>query len=119
MKLWVDDMRPAPEGYISAFSVNQAKKIIFDYECYSSGILDELDFDWLDYLAYNDPNVIELIDIDHDAGDYAWDGGDYIKLLDWFEETGRNYPIRIHSMNPVGVENMRRIIHKNGWKGVF
>ena len=62
--------------------------------------------------------IVELIDIDHDAGDYAYDGGDYIKLLDWLEETGRNYPIRIHSMNPVGVENMRRIIERNGWKEV-
>lgn len=61
---------------------------------------------------------IELIDIDHDAGDYANDGGDYIKLLDWLEETGRNYPIRIHSMNPVEIENMRRIIQKNGWTEV-
>mgnify|MGYP003311467616 CR=1 FL=1 len=65
------------------------------------------------------PYEIELIDIDHDAGDYAKYGGDYIRLLDWLEETGRNYPIRLHSMNPVGVENMRRIIQKNGWKEVF
>ena len=61
---------------------------------------------------------IELIDIDHDAGDYAQYGGDYIKLLDWLEETGRNYPIHIHSMNPVGVANMRRIIERNGWKEI-
>jgi hypothetical protein len=61
---------------------------------------------------------IEVLDIDHDAGDYAYDGGDYIKLLDWLEETGRNYPIRIHSANPVGVQNMRAIIRKNGWKEV-
>ena len=61
---------------------------------------------------------IELIDIDHDSGDYNIDGGDYIRLLDWLEETGRNYPIRIHSQNPVGVENMRRIIQRNGWKEI-
>jgi len=61
---------------------------------------------------------IEIIDIDHDAGDYATDGGDYIKLLDWFEETGRSYPIRIHSMNPVGVQNMRAIIQRNDWKEI-
>ena len=61
---------------------------------------------------------IEVIDIDHDAGDYACFGGDYIKLLDWLEATGRNYPIRIHSMNPVGVANMRAIIEKNGWREV-
>ena len=45
-------------------------------------------------------------------------GGYYIKLLDWLEETGRNYPIRIHSMNPVGAANMRRIINRNGWEEV-
>lgn len=61
---------------------------------------------------------ITEISIDHDAGDFAEDGGDYITLLDWMEETGRNYPIHIHSQNPVGVANMRRIIQKNGWKEV-
>lgn len=59
-----------------------------------------------------------MIDIDHDAGEYVKGGGDYIKLLDWLEETGQNFPVHIHSMNPVGVENMRRIIKKNGWKEV-
>lgn len=53
-----------------------------------------------------------MLSVDHN-------GGDYIKLLDWLEETGRNYPIRIHSANAVGVANMRRIIERNGWKEVF
>ena len=57
-----------------------------------------------------------LIDIDHDAGDFAVYGGDYIKLLDWLEETGRNYPIRIHSQNVVGRMNMEAICRRNGWK---
>ena len=52
------------------------------------------------------------------AGDYVSDGGDYITILNWLEETGRSYPIHIHSMNSVGVENMRRIIKKNGWEEV-
>ena len=65
-------------------------------------------------MTHNDE--ISLLDLDHDASvEYASDGGDYIKLLDWLEETGRNYPIHIHSQNPVGVENMRRIIQRNGW----
>ena len=68
--------------------------------------------------GFNERMVLELIDIDHDAGEYAQYGGDYIRLLDWLEETGRNYPIRIHSMNPVGVANMRAIIQRNGWKEV-
>ena len=104
MKLWLDDVRPAPEGYVWCKSVVEAKTFIHEFELPSN----EEFF-----------GKIELIDIDHDAGDYAKDGGDYIRLCDWLEETGRNYPIRIHSMNPVGVANMRAIIQRNGWKEVF
>ena len=93
-KLWIDDVRPAPFGYVWCKSVNEAKQII------------------------ENASSIELINIDHDAGEYACNGGDYIKLLDWFEETKREYHIHIHSMNPVGVENMRRIIERNGWTEV-
>ena len=103
MKLWIDDVRPAPEGYVWVKTVEDA-------------IIEILITDALRMVDEN--QEIELIDIDHDAGDYAQYGGDYIKLLDWLEETGRNYPIRIHSMNPVGVANMRRIIQKNGWTEV-
>ena len=73
---------------------------------------------FLEWIDKGSKTLCELIDIDHDAGEFACDGGDYIKLLDWLEQTGRNYPIKIHSMNPVGVENMRRIIEHNGWKEV-
>ena len=112
MKLWIDDVRPAPEGYWWCHSVNRTKNIIenLEYSQYLSIALGE---------PIAERDRIELIDIDHDAGDYVDYGGDYIKLLDWLEETGRNYPIRIHSQNPVGVANMRRIIQRNGWKEVF
>lgn len=63
--------------------------------------------------------LIDLISLDHDAGDYAVDGGDYIKLLDWLEwlyqGKGTYTQFHIHSMNPVGVANMRAIIQRNGW----
>ena len=100
MKLWVDDVRPAPQGYVWCHSVNEAKMMI----------------EWAGKVNMH----IEVLDIDHDAGDYVNDGGDYIKLLDWLEEYLLCYfPIRIHSQNSVGVANMRRIIQKNGWKEVF
>lgn len=105
MKIWVDDVRPAPDGYIWCKTVEEAKYCIRRSENPD-----------INYTIFEQ---IELIDIDHDAGDYAQYGGDYIKLLDWLEETGRNYPIRIHSMNPVGAENMRRIIIRNNWKEVY
>lgn len=106
MKLWIDDVRPAPPGYIWARSVDGAKDLINRYS-------QRIDFD------NNIVDEIELIDIDHDAGIYIRYGGDYIKLLDWLEETGHNYPIHIHSQNAVGVENMRRIIQRNGWKEIY
>ena len=98
VKIWVDDIRPAPEGYLRVFSVNEAINMISTAEKQGS--------------------TIDLIDLDHDAGDYFVDGGDYIKVLDWLEETHRDYPIRLHSMNPVGVQNMRAIIKKNNWREI-
>ena len=114
MKLWIDDCRPAPEEYIWIKSVNDAKDFIRFFENPTI---------WPSYIPSQhtkqaQPVEIELIDVDHDAGDFAHDGGDYIKLLDWLEATGYNYPIHIHSQNPVGVQNMRRIIERNGWKEI-
>ena len=99
MQIWVDDIRAAPKNYIWCKSVNETIQCINQIE---TDCLDE----------------IKIIDLDHDAGEYVNDGGDYIKILDWLEENHKNYPIRIHSMNPVGVENMRRIIQKNSWTEV-
>lgn len=96
MRLWLDDVRPAPEGYdVVCFAVNNAIATIKQLEHFNE--------------------TIELIDVDHDLGEYAKFGGDGVKLLDWLEETGRNYPIRIHSANVVGRENMLRICRKNNW----
>ena len=95
MKLWIDDVRSAPEGYEWIKTVNSAKYYI--------------------EAGTSCGETIEVIDIDHDAGNYAIYGGDYIKLLDWLEETGRNYPIHIHSQNVVGRMNMERICHRNNW----
>ena len=99
MKLWVDDVRPAPKGYIWIKTVEAAKTAIWQQE---HNIADD--------------NI--LIDLDYDAGDY---GPDYIKLLNWLEaknivDTG--YSFHIHSMNPIGVRNMRRVIEKNGWREI-
>lgn len=98
--LWVDDLREPPKkDYIWVKSVNEAKRVIEDIERWG-----------IDRLV--------LIDIDHDAGDYSGDGGDYIRLLDWLEIKGKPYTFHIHSMNVVGVSNMRAIINHNGWKEI-
>ena len=111
MKLWIDDIRPAPEGYVWCKSTLNALHTI-----------------------YHNADEIEEIALDHDAGEYATEGGDFIKVLEeleslchsknalkrayWLEHC-INYRFSLHSANPVGVENMRRIIERNGWKEVF
>ena len=80
MKIWVDNIRPAPHGYIECRSVNEARDTILMLELYAT---------------VNEAYRVELINIDHDAGDFSSNGGDFIKLLDWLEETGRNYPIHM------------------------
>ena len=106
MKLWIDDVRPAPDGYYWIKSVNFAKQFISTCIFYET------------HLDLEGSYKIDLIDIDHDAGEYAEDGGDYIELLNWLEVRQINIPIHIHSMNPVGIENMRRIIRRNNWEEV-
>lgn len=89
MKIWLDDLRSAPAGFVWCRSVNEAKRAIEEAEKSA---------------------CIELIDCDHDLGNYAHDGGDGIKLLDWLAERGAFYPIALHTMNPVGHDNMLRMI---------
>ena len=62
MKLWIDDMRPAPEGYIWCKSTLNALHTI-----------------------YHNADDIEEIALDHDAGEYATEGGDFIKVLEELE----------------------------------
>ena len=95
MKIWVDDIREVPDGYIGCKSVNETIKLMEKLE--AEGI------------------VINLIDLDHDLGDYAVDGGDAIRILDYLVENEKYYPIQIHTSNPVGRANMERVI-KRFWK---
>ena len=95
IRIWLDDIRPAPAGYCFCRSVNEAKRLIL--ECEENG------------------TEIKLIDCDHDLGDQAGNGGDGIKLIDWRAERKTYYPSALHTMNPVGRENMQREI-KRYWK---
>ena len=111
MKLWIDDVRPAPEGYVWCKSTNEA----------------------LRFITRNKTEIL-LIDLDHDAGAFAQEGGDFINILNEIERLSHSrltlgmawrfllrdqIEFRLHSANPVGVENMRRIIERNGWKEII
>lgn len=104
MKLWIDDLRPAPEGYKWGKSVGEAK-----IRC-------------CQHLNPNKEVLIEEFDLDHDAGDYRYAGGDYIELLKWLEEKQHmndwiiNSVFKIHSQNVAGRNNMEAIIKHNNWR---
>ena len=83
MKLWLDDIRPCPDGYLHARSVNEAIKLLQEHGC-------------------------EYASLDHDLGDYAEDGGDGFKLVLWIAEHD-GWPtkgIRVHSANAPGMRRM-------------
>lgn len=92
VKIYVDDVRPVPEGYEGTKSVDETIALIEALE--AKGV------------------EIELLDLDHDLGDYAKYGGDAIKILDYLAERETYYPIAIHTANPVGRANMERMIER-------
>lgn len=92
LKLWLDDLRPAPDGYIHCRSVFEAELYVETAE--RCGI------------------VIGQIDCDHDLGIYANLGGDGIELVEWLAATGRFPPVALHTMNSVGRENMQSLIDR-------
>ena len=92
MKIWVDDLRPVPSGYVGTKSVNETIELIEKLE--------------------NAGERIELLDLDHDLGDYVSQGGDAIRILDYLAERGTFYPVAIHTANPVGRANMERLIKR-------
>lgn len=96
IKIWVDDVRMAPsEDWLHMYTVEGTIRLLER--------LRELGI------------VIEVMSLDHDAGDYAMYGGDYIKILDWMEKYGYACPMHFHTANPVGMQNMKRICERNGW----
>jgi hypothetical protein len=114
--MWIDDVRPAPKGYRWIKTVNEAKM------CFKGMARFEEYYDENHQLCCIKKFNVEVIDIDHDAGDYGSpaDGGDYIEFLNWLEYNAYVNdwiipPIKIHSMNPVGVQKMKAIIKANGW----
>ena len=107
VRIWVDDVRPLPPGY----------------DVWYQSVREVLDYVTIVLFAdeNHSPKKI-LLDLDHDAGNYQRDGGDFIRILDYFVENNfvashpeTEFIFRIHSANPVGRANMERIIKRNGW----
>lgn len=137
MKLWHDDVRPNPEGWVWARTNNEAKRILetesvdeisLDHdlgyagpppgecqECYGTG-LAFMDSDPADTQKFPCPAC------DGDGfigGDVLYiagtDDDDGRQLVKWMIETG-NVPskITIHSWNPAGAQHMAAMLREAG-----
>ena len=83
VRLWLDDVRPAPSGWVLARSVNDAIEVMRR-------------------------GGVAFASLDHDLGEFAHDGGDGSRLTDWMAENDL-WPaegVRVHSSNAVGVSTM-------------
>jgi hypothetical protein len=87
VKLWVDDEREAPEGWEWVASIEEAKAFL------------------------GSPFIrVEILSLDHDLGENKGTGYD---LLKWIHEKSC-WPavVDLHTMNPVGRENMRAFLDR-------
>lgn len=90
MKLWLDDIRPAPGGW--HWVKNSAEAIVF-YSCYA-------------------PYITEM-SLDHDLGEDDT-SIKFLNVLEVMDQQGTlpMFSWGIHSQNPVGRENMQRIMQR-------
>ena len=114
MYVWLDDIRPVPE-ICDKYPV---RKDAFDMNNYITYAFKSVNIakSYIQAAIENNRYDGYLFDLDHDLGDYANDGGDAIKLIDWlienYHDKNMKFKFRFHSMNPVGVQNMRSAFEK-------
>lgn len=100
MKIWLDDLmddresnRRVPQGFKGAHSVNEAIELV--------------------EFAISHGQEIEMVDLDHDLGDYAKDGGDGKNFLHYLREHEIFPRVKLHTSNSVGWYNMRNYVNDN------
>ena len=92
MRLWLDDRRPAPPGWVQAWSYEEARQIIED----------------------RGPEIAE-VSLDHDLvpahhdGDYS-DGQTGYDVLALLIEHGLRPKIQIHTMNAEGFQRLTDLL---------
>lgn len=114
MNLWLDDIRPAPDGWHHVKTVEEAKELLLSGEVlrasldHDLGACSECGGDdpeaWLERTGYQ-----SMPHCDHVGTGYD--------LVCWMEETGNwpTYRPAVHSANPAGRARMEAAIEAN-WR---
>ena len=115
MKLWLDDMRPAPDGWQHAKTVGEAQEMLLTGDVTEASLDHDLGAcdacmggrtvnGWL-----HSTNFTQMPNCDHFGTGYT--------LVCWMEETG-NWPKTkpvVHSRNPAGRARMQQAID-HSWR---
>ena len=91
-KLWIDDIRVAPEGWLWAKSSKEALAMLNDPKL----IIDEISFD---HDLGGDDTTIPVAEF---LEEIAYERQDTFPWVKW----------HIHSANPIGARNLRRILEQ-------
>lgn len=98
INIWLDDIRPAPEGFIWVKTVKDVMRTIV----IANSIAGK--------------NVINILSLDNDLGENQKEGYKVLDYLEvWkFKYSDFNLPkeIRVHSANPVAKRRMETVINK-------
>ena len=97
VSIWVDDLRPAPKGFIWCKTFKSAIATI----------------EYYDTCEFIDGFGIRTIDLDHDLGEDK-SGYDVAKFI--VENHISLESFYCHSMNPVGKKNIEQLLSHYGYK---
>lgn len=114
MYIWLDDVRPIPEICIRHCVREEPEFGMNTYITFAAKSVNRAKF-LIESAVKNNRYDHYLLDLDHDLGDYVEDGGDGYELIKWMIENGyttKNFKVRLHTMNPVGRENMQQLIDR-------
>jgi hypothetical protein len=120
MNLWLDDVRPAPDGWVHAKTIQEAMPHLESGQVEQASLDHDLGMcetclggrtyeEWLNENWRGENRVVAMPNCEHYGTGYT--------LVCWMEETG-HWPKQkptVHSANPVGRRRMQQVIDKRDW----
>lgn len=101
MKIWFDENKQAPSECVWIKSIEGLSTFLETFERRRDRLAKLCEENPLSSVKLPE---VELISI-----------GNNENVLNWLKKTCRIYPIHIHTLSPIEVVNMKKIIKENGW----
>lgn len=122
MKLWFDDVRPAPPGWTWAKTVLEAiqhletgevQRASLDHDIgfFLDAKGDRVYFQEADFIVKNRGEPERLVNVRAEIGQAMQDGTDLVRWMAEHDTWPAEKPV-VHSMNPVGKKRMQEMIER-------